>query len=95
MYRHNRKYPLAFIILRKLCAALVIGKGRKGNINGRNIARTLIAPRRRTTNARSIFTLITIAAPLTRGNEFNHRQCSRRDRGSLTFGWEKRSILAE
>lgn len=72
VYRHNRKYLLAFIILRKLCAALVIGKGRKGNINGATL-RTLIVPRYRATNARSIFTLITIALANER-NVFNHRQ---------------------
>jgi len=43
LYRHNRKYLVAFIILRKLCRALVIEKGREGNINGATL-RTLIVP---------------------------------------------------
>lgn len=43
LYRHNRKYLAAFIILRKLCRALVIEKGREGNINGATL-RALIVP---------------------------------------------------
>jgi len=70
LYRHNRKYLVAFIILRKLCRALVIEKGREGNINGA-ILRALIVPGFRAMNARSIFTLITIA---NERNKFNHRQ---------------------